>query len=531
MQSAINKYFLNHAKRKEFLIVFILCGIGIFLRTIVFGNIPPGLNQDEAAAGYEAYSLLLTGKDKWGNIWPGYFIAWGAGQNVLYSYLLIPVIHFFGLTVQSVRSINLTFGILTIPLLYDFTKKTVSRKTAYISTLLLVISPWHIMLSRWALESNLLPFFVLLGFYTIHKALAYNSSFKDKIFCLVPWAVALYAYGTFYFMLLVIFFLFFKEYKGFMLENKKQWVPSIVIFIVISFPIILFIVKNSIFRSGLFFEKYLPFSIPLLTSTPFRAINPQTNLEFIFNGFQDDKIWNRIPGIPSIYMIFFPFLFVGITVLREKWKRQGKIDLFLVWLYSCIPIFFISSLNINRANSIFIPSLVISVVGFESIYSGIKDTDLKQILKRIIAAWILISSFLFLTNYFFFYSSTATTAFNYGLEKAFHQSKIQSINLEKILITDQIKLPYIYTLFFEKYSPIDFQKNSKYSLDKDGIYKVQSFGRFYFSKDNLDLRKNESFIAIQRSGEESVCRKSISLYKHNNWKITRCIEYLENSFN
>ena len=159
-----DRKFLEYSRFKELYKVLFLCIIGILLRTILFGDVPPGLNQDEAAAGYEAYSLLLTGKDKWGNIWPGYFIAWGAGQNVLYSYLLIPVIHFFGFTLQSVRSINLIFGVLTIPLLYGFTKNTVSRKIAYICTLLLAISPWHIMMSRWGLESNLLPFFILLGF-------------------------------------------------------------------------------------------------------------------------------------------------------------------------------------------------------------------------------------------------------------------------------------------------------------------------------------------------------------------------------
>ncbi len=524
MQLLINKNFLRNLKRKELSNVFLLCIIGIILRTILFEHIPPGLNQDEAAAGYEAYSLLLTGKDKWGNIWPGYFIAWGAGQNVLYSYLLIPVIHFFGLSVQSVRSINLIFGILTIPLLYEFIKKTVSRKIAYISTFLLAVSPWHVMLSRWGLESNLLPFFVLLGFYTIHRALCSDSSFRNKVVCLIPWAIALYAYGTFYFMLLILFFLILKYYKTSILENKIQWMISIIIFIIISFPIILFIVKNSIFRSGLFFEKYLPFSVPLLTGTPFRAMNPQANLEFIFNGFQDNNIWNRIPGIPPLYMIFFPFLCIGIVVLVKRWKYQGKIHLLLVWLFSCLPIFFITSLNINRANSIFIPSLIISVIGLETVLKSIKDIDLRQAFKKVIIAWVLIGNFLFVTNYFFFYSSTAASAFNDGLEHAFNEAVAQSKISEKILITNQIKLPYVYALFFDHYPPADFQENSKYSLDKDGVYNVRNFGRFYFNKEDPDLNRNESFVFLQRSGEESICKKIIDLYAQNDWKVKRCFK-------
>jgi Dolichyl-phosphate-mannose-protein mannosyltransferase len=524
MQFSINKKFLRSPKQKEIFIVFLLCGIGIALRTILFGHIPPGLNQDEAAAGYEAYSLLLTGKDKWGNIWPGYFIAWGAGQNVLYSYLLIPIIYYFELTVEAVRSINLVFGILTIPLLYEFTKKTVSRKIAYISTFLLAISPWHVMLSRWGLESNLLPFFVLLGFYTIHRALSSESSLKDRAFCLVPWAIALYAYGTFYFMLLILFLLLFKYYKTLILEKKRQWMISILVFLILSFPIILFTIKNSIFRSGLFFEKYLPFSVPLLTGTPFRAMNPQKNLEFILNGFQDSNIWNRIPGTPPLCMIFFPFLCIGITVLIKKCKDEGEAHLLLVWLCSCVPIFFITSLNINRANSIFIPSLIISVIGFEAVLKGIKDFDLKQTFNKIIITWVLMSNFLFITNYFFFYSADAASAFNDGLEKTFKEAVAQSKFFEKILITNQIRLPYVYILFLDRYSPTDFQKNSKYSLDKDGSYQVRSFGRFYFDKSDPDLKQKESFIFLQRLGEESLCEKTMELYSQGDWKVKRCFE-------
>ncbi|WP_404783860.1 ArnT family glycosyltransferase [Altericista sp. CCNU0014] len=516
------KYYLNYLKKNELAFVLLLCGIGILLRVILFGEIPPGLNQDEAAAGYEAYSLLLTGKDKWGNIWPAYFIAWGAGQNVLYSYLLIPVIHFFGLTVEAVRSVNLIFGILTIPLLYEFTKKTVSRKIACISTFLLAVSPWHVMLSRWGLESNLLPFFVLLGFYTVHRALSSKASLKERAFCLVPWAIALYAYGTFYFILFGIFLLLFKYYKPLILEKKSQWLISVIIFAITSLPILLFTVKNSIFRNGLFFEKYLPFSIPLLTSTPFRAINPQTNLEFIFNGFQDDKIWNRISGLPPIYMILFPFLCIGIKILLDEWKSKAKASLLLVWLFSCLPMVFISSLNINRANAVFIPVLVIAAIGFEGLLEGIKDIDLKKILKKIITIWVLVSSFLFVTNYFFFYSSTAAIAFNYGLENAFDRAITQSRLSEKILVTDRIKLPYVYALFFTQYPPADFQKDSQYSLDKDGIYNVRDFGRFYFDKNDPDLNRDRSFIFLQRVGEESLCNKNVILYSQNDWIVKRC---------
>jgi 4-amino-4-deoxy-L-arabinose transferase-like glycosyltransferase len=517
-----NTNYLNNTKKNELLILLSLCIIGIILRAVLFGKIPPGLNQDEAAAGYEAYSLLLTGKDKWGNIWPGYFIAWGAGQNVLYSYLLLPIIHFFGLNNLSIRSINLIFGILSIPLLFQFTKNTISKRVAFIVTFLLAINPWHIMLSRWALESNLLPFFTLLGFYTIDKALDFKASLRQRIFCLVPWAIALYAYGVLYLTLPVLFFLIFRTYKDRILEHKNQWIAAIFIFSILISPIILFALKNIIFRSDLFFEKYLPFSVPLLTSTPLRNINPISNLEFLLNGFQDNNIWNHIPGVPSFYVIAFPFLCIGIHLLRNQNNRDRHSKLFVLWLFSCLPLLFISSLNINRANSVFIPALVISVIGFEVILKQFKDNHYKNLFKKIIIYWVLISSFLFTINYFWFYSEKAYDVFNYGLESAFHTAKAKSLPSEKILITESIKLPYVYILFFDRYSPIYFQKFNYHSLDKDGIYKVHSFGRYYFNPGSLDLKPQESFVFLQKTTEIPFCSNPLFLEKTKYWNVGRC---------
>jgi 4-amino-4-deoxy-L-arabinose transferase-like glycosyltransferase len=522
VQSVVKIRLSCSEKQNELVLILLLCAIGIILRIILFGKIPPGLNQDEVASGYEAYSLLLTGKDKWGNVFPAYFIAWGGGQNVLYSYLSIPIIYIFGLNVLSVRAINLIFGILSIPLFYQFIKNTVDQKTAYLATFLIAVSPWHIMLSRWGLESNLLPFFTLLGFYTVHQALTSHAFFRKIIFSLIPWGIALYAYGTFYFILSVAIILIFREYKSTILKNKRSWIVAVLLFLSISFPVILFVLKNSIFRGGLIFEKYLPFSIPLLTSIPFRSINPQTNLEFILNGFQDDKIWNSIPSIPPLYMIFFPFLCVGAVITKHDRSGFPGANLSLIWLLSFIPMFFISSLNVNRANSIFMPSLIIALIGFEAVLKALRTRFIKKIFSRVIITWVLVGNFLFLTNYFFFYSPKVYEAFNYGLDSALNVAKNQSKRSEKILITNQINLAYVYTLFLDRYDPAKFQSSSQYFLDEDGIYNVQSFGRFYFDKDSLNLSSNESFIFLQKNKEEDACQASDILHSQSGWKVGRC---------
>ena len=77
--------------------------LGAAVRLVWLGDVPLGLNQDEASIGYEAWALLEHGVDRHGYRYPVHFIAWGSGQNALYAYLAMPFIEFLGLNVVAVR--------------------------------------------------------------------------------------------------------------------------------------------------------------------------------------------------------------------------------------------------------------------------------------------------------------------------------------------------------------------------------------------------------------------------------------------
>src|SRR2546421_4554281 len=97
---------------KDHLLFLLIMALSAFLRFYRFPSLPAGLNQDEASAGYESYALLLHGTDRWGNKFPVYFPGWGTGQNVLLSYLNIPFIKVFGLTIFGERFLSAILGVL-----------------------------------------------------------------------------------------------------------------------------------------------------------------------------------------------------------------------------------------------------------------------------------------------------------------------------------------------------------------------------------------------------------------------------------
>lgn len=174
--------FLTHNKNRIILIAILT--IGFLSRLLLIESYPNALNVDEASSGYEAWSILNYGIDRNGNFLPIFLIAWGSGQNALYSYLMIPFVKILGLNMLSMRLPMAIAGCISLIVFYLLLKQIKDERTALIGVAFLAICPWHIMKSRWGLESNLFPELVLLATYFMvlslkkqKKGLFYLGSF------------------------------------------------------------------------------------------------------------------------------------------------------------------------------------------------------------------------------------------------------------------------------------------------------------------------------------------------------------------
>src|SRR3990172_5398650 len=78
----------------------------------------PAFNADEAAVGYNAYSLIQTGKDEHGNTWPVHFQSFNDYKPGLYFYLVLPFVKILGLNEWAVRIPGATLGVLTVLVVY-----------------------------------------------------------------------------------------------------------------------------------------------------------------------------------------------------------------------------------------------------------------------------------------------------------------------------------------------------------------------------------------------------------------------------
>ena len=158
-------------KKNTIICLTLILILGIFLRFYQLGRIPNSISADEAALGYNAYSILETGRDEYGKRFPLIFTSFDDHKNPVYIYMLVPFIKIFGFNTSTFKLPNAILGTLVILLFYLLTKKlTNNNSTALISAFLAAICPWLIHFSRVGIELNAAFFFSLLGVWLFLSA-------------------------------------------------------------------------------------------------------------------------------------------------------------------------------------------------------------------------------------------------------------------------------------------------------------------------------------------------------------------------
>lgn len=148
-------------------ILIIILAAGAILRLVWLDKSPGPVNWDEAALGYNAYSLWKTGADEYGTKWPLSLRSFDDYKPPLYAYLTAPVVGIFGLNEINTRLPSAIAGVASIGLLYLITSKLLGKRTGLMAAGMMTIEPWAIFYSRGAWEANLSLTLVLAAMWLI----------------------------------------------------------------------------------------------------------------------------------------------------------------------------------------------------------------------------------------------------------------------------------------------------------------------------------------------------------------------------
>ena len=529
------------------LVLVVIIILALITRLYKLGEVPMGLNQDEASMLVEARALLETGADRWGNWLPSYFPSWSSGQNVLLSYLTVPFVWIFGSSIWTTRIVSALLGVFGIAIIYKFVSRIAGFWSGVFASLLLLFLPWNFVASRWGLESNILPVFFLLGIFTLGRTLSNNfrpidstnfviryASSALNYFCLVPFALGLYGYGAGLMVVPIIFFLTLVFYFRAIWTNGVRWLGAMFIFCLSFAPLGLFIVKNYITKVEYSWEQFLPFSAPLLGVTRLEEVAGDriqmldANYKFLINGISDGQPWNNIANFGTIPSFLFVFIFIGFVVsifIFFNFKKHLRNPIFnpnslimlpVIWLVACVGNLLLIPSNVNRANVIYIPIIILITIGITKIGQVMSKYRVAYYLS--ILSMIAIYCGLFVHSYFGVYAEQAF--FPKNLEQPFELVKN---NKNPTLITNQLRLHYVYILFYTNYPIAQFQKENP-SIKGKNQFDVRKVGNFYIEPDYL-TRDGITQFDFLLPLDKNPCKsntKEIVKFQNKDWKIGSC---------
>jgi 4-amino-4-deoxy-L-arabinose transferase-like glycosyltransferase len=333
-------------KRKIFLPVFFsILFLGTFLRLYQLGTVPGSLEWDEVSYGYNAYAILQTGKDEYGETLPFAFRAFGEYKQPVYLYLDVLSIHAFGLNAFAIRLPAALFGSLSIVFVFLlvselFHKFTYAKRFALLSMFFFAISPWSIQFSRAAFEATVSLCFVIAGVWLFLRGLR----LQKRWYCIV--SVLLLSLSTYTYIsqkvfvpLLFVALLLF----GFRFFKKQKVFAGLIIALFLILNVLWLFDAKSVSRGqGVFItnqqaaildesirqmqhDRENNDHIGLLLHNR-RIVYTQAVLSNYLSHF--DPVWlffssdevkrHHAPGFGQLYLVSLPFILAGIYFLLSR---------------------------------------------------------------------------------------------------------------------------------------------------------------------------------------------------------------------
>ncbi len=490
------------------LLVFILT---FFLRFYKLDVLPNGLNQDETALGYNAYSILLTGKDEYGHHLPLYFKSFGDYKLPVYVYLTAGAIKVFGLNEFAVRFWSAFLGSLTIIVTFFLIRDLTKRKDIpLIASTLLCINPWHLFFSRVAFEVNVANFFIVLGVFLFVKAVKKNT-LPMYLFSLLSFGISLYTYNVTRLVAPALFLFLMFHYKE---RIQKLSLVAKSLIVVVFLGLLVPFVLTLLSKSGLSGQSaVLIFSGPakasMLEFRSYIAQLPRVIGLLLFNNYLL-VIWYYLSNVVSFFSTTFffvsggsgsvsvgnvgmfyifevPSFIVGFGLLFKN--KYPFLQLFGIWFAIVLAIIGLSTgaPHATRDFTMIVPLVVISSVGLLTIWQWIWQQ--KPTIRKILLALsiILVAYNIFYFGFSYIYRFPIVAAKTWRAEDkalSLYLQKNES-KYNKIIIDTDADFIYTSLLFYQKYDPQKAITTSTY--DNGALFvHMKTLGKYEFRKVHLE---------------------------------------------
>lgn len=506
------KKFFN---TKQF-ILFAIVVLAAFLRFWNLGTVPPSASLDEASIGYNAYSVLKTGVDEYGQFPIMSQRGYDDWRRSTYLFLTIPFVALFGLHAESIRLPAVILSILTVWAIYHITQYLFSKQSALslnvglFASLLTAVNPWHIYISRLGHESNAGLSFLVFG------VLFFLRGVKKR-----KWIFVL-ASGIFFTLSMISYYsgqafiplfvggllVIFRQQLLSMVKSNKKILIILFLFSVFLIPVFwavfspqalvrfqatstfkteaheeMFrtrvkfrnkaVVEHNIIGEILYNRRLFP--VQVLAEGYLAHFKP----DWLFSNSSDERF--KAPNMGLFYMWEIPFILLGIALLlfSSLVDKKIKILIFLWFFLSPLP----AAIATQTPHAMrFYNGLpvwqIFPAFGLAYILFHLKKYTVLALFTFVLLAILSLNAFYI--NYFIAFPKEESGLFQYSLSISIpyvvkHQSSYEYVIFSN---RDNLYQSYMFYLFYTMYDPVLYQKEG--GTKSGGFAQIHKFDHVAF---------------------------------------------------
>lgn len=508
---------------KKYWLLLLALAIGFALRVYSLATIPNGLTWDEAALGYNAYSILKTGRDEFGKFMPLVFKSFGDYKPGLYVYLAVPSVAVFGLNEFAVRFPSVIFGTLAILGIFLLIRELFEKEKhpflmASFAALALSLSPWHIHFSRGAWETNVFATLLLFGLYFWLRFLKQKSTLLPTLIfacaSLLTYQAAKLLTPLNYLLLTLIFWPDFSSHFLKSLRQKQNFIPLVLaaVFGIWFFYGTVFgpagnrLSRLSIFgyKPGISDEiKKIDDGQPLIYESFHNQARLTASLvvgRYLYHFSPEVLLYEgpvitergHIPSLGVLNPLEFIWLICGLACLWSFKEKRGSLLILLLLLISPLPASMtLEEFTTVRSFFMTIPLAVISGMGMYYLWSRARSVF-------VLASIPYLLTTIYTFDIYFNHSQKVwAKEYNYGYKQA--MEVVNRYPGSRVIMTDVLGQPYIYYLFYSRYDPALYQQTDHFidgGLDVGRVDRIGDVEFRQFSPQDVLSYKDTVFVGM-----------------------------------
>jgi 4-amino-4-deoxy-L-arabinose transferase-like glycosyltransferase len=516
--------------RLSIVVVVLALGFGVGVRTFRLDGVPPGFHWDEACVGYDAYSILKTGRDHHGHFLPLNEEGFNDYRRPLLTYSLIPLIEVLGLNVTTVRLGAALWGISDLVAITTLAGLMLGWPGAAAAAVFAAVSPWHLSFSRVALQGgsgaaiiSIATLFFWLWLKSRRSIWLYLSAFVFGL-SLYSFTIA-DAFTPLFLAFLAL--LYWREFR----DAGGQSLRAAALFVLLAIPLAASFVMypaqmNARFDwlsiltpGGCFGCTTTPLSVRLATSAAGFVGYFTPSFLFVHGDLGDHWTLIHVPGFGQLLPEQAPLIALALFALVAGRRRKTALFLLGWTVLATLPAAVIRPLGANSAEPgkllptawmVFDPStatlpvtpwlifshpdsrhavlamvpwILLSALGFVTLLELTSSRRALRIaLCAALAAGTLFHAARFIRSYFIDYPVLAAPYFQYGWKQVMEHLGPRGDPAQRVVITKRGPEPYIYVLFFGHYPPERFQTEPVVSIGRSSSGGVAAFNVYAFDR-------------------------------------------------